>query len=835
MKKANGKLNPGLYDFIAAGPGAGGLSDHLEEAYAAGAGQGTQILGNDTGPGPWLLLPGKTKWERIMVAGGSFPAANVLGIASLNGADGPTSLGGTPGASISPDGSKAAWITQQYVHTCANLQSSSRSVTLTNMKTGWTGNGPHKSVARKIQIDRNNPNVIYAVQERHETSTDGTTWTPSSVGGLYRSLDFGGSFTKNSGVAAANYKSRSFNSSTGKSTYKSGSMALALWHDGPVVSGRTGTLATYSEGVGISISTDGGDTWALANSAGMPNPVLYDNSQFTMCFTRNGALMVCYQDSADGLFKVKRYASGAWTSIPITLQSIAPHPTDSTKTWGNLNGTLALSADGGATWTSLSATPLRVGGNIGWHGWTYEDNMGPGEMIYSPRFSGLSFVQGISVWKSSNHPTTSGTPPTPTWTSYGDGMENMVAHHVRTVPLSTAAIAAGVAGNLNTSFHDRIGAVQKRANLGKAYPSNHLQIRPTTYGDATYGSGWSGVIQHGSPIWEALDNPNWQAVQAGVFTYYTANAWATPATRCAAQNGSNVGDLCVRNAGEIFVVGPGAKNGRYTLDSGATWQPFDFGSATTLMAAVDNYNDPLWPRNVLTRDDSTGDLYMVTMFDQSNAAASYAICPGTWRLPAGTTQWVRTGTKLPSEYAPGPFGGLLTANQAIGIDFWKARLTHVPGKPGHMFWCADGGDGMSYLLFTSNRGQDWATVGPTGNLTVAPMQCCHSVTFGMTLPGASYPIIGVQCRMTGTMARAQAEGLSPLLRPWFFLIQDFNPASPGSATPEALTLTGGYPVPGGAWTEPLGIAGWSDSADFAVVYGNMGIGLLKYTDRASGY
>ncbi len=66
------------------------------------------------------------------------------------------------------------------------------------------------------------------------------------------------------------------------------------------------------------------------------------------------------------------------------------------------------------------------------------------------------------------------------------------------------------------------------------------------------------------------------------------------------------------------------------------------------------------------------------------------------------------------------------------------------------------------------------------------------------------------------------------------MIQDFNPASPGSCTAEAITLDDSLIHPNGHWTETLGIAAWSDSADFIVTFGNNGAICMRYEDKATG-
>ena len=370
MRKSNGNLNPGNYRPEQVKIGAGGLSLHAESADLGGgdaAASGRIIVGNDTGPGPWILDGNTEKFRPGMRAGLGLDYDDIMD---------QTVFTGCPGVSISPDGLKGAVICMKWVFTCTNLSAADPVWTRTSLNCGWAGNGDYKAFTRKIQIDPNNPDVIYCVVEK-------ATGMPTS--GLYRSLDFGATWTR---IATVPETTGDINSTT------SNRLILCLWRNGSLSSGRSGTVAVMSQGNGVYISTDGGTTFSLSSSS--------PTDGGTIQYTASGKLLVCSRNGNP----FYRLASGTWTEIVKNAWSFICHPTDPDKVWLQFAGTLESTDDEAATFPTYTGQPNRLGGNIGWHRWTTEDNMGLGEAIWAPRYDGIVFPQGIGVWKNEDTPTT---------------------------------------------------------------------------------------------------------------------------------------------------------------------------------------------------------------------------------------------------------------------------------------------------------------------------------------------------------------------------------------------------------------------------------------------
>ena len=583
--------------------------------------------------------------------------------------------------------------------------------------------------------------------------------------GLYRSLDFGANWTKISAVPTP----------TG-----SGILILAVWRNGGSTSGRSSNIACLSEGNGVYVETAGGTTFAQASGTNMPT------IGGAIEYTAGGKLLVANTSGTN----IARRNAGAWTLPTVNAWGFVCHPTDATKVWAQFNGEIRYST----TKVPLSATaPVFPSGmeetSAGTAGPMRTAWVGRGVNGIPPiaRSSSLR-ASGLGKLRLSRCVANPPQEPRQPAGQFADldldqrRDRSMVTSHLNIEPTT---------GDVLMSMHDRIGMQQTRANLTKAYPATHLNIKPHTIGPGTGAESWGLIITHGSPIGVALDNPQWRAVQTNARTYYTSNAFATEPTRTAVDSGAYVGDLIVRNTGEILssarrttarairlILAPHGKIGFRICGKRCDGDREELRRIYVQSADLRPRRHQRRPLLHLQRLNRQLERQRSRLYPApGRGACRLGKPPGSAKARSSLRSLPRTTT------APTPFQqpGLLQRQR----EPCRARADTCSGIP------TTDKAGSAPAPFHQRRRCELERGRPELAAVAAnPLLCSYDVAFGITLPGKTYPVLFFALDMYRLATQATSEGLADKQRTNLIMVQDFDPANPHLCTPEPITLQG---------------------------------------------
>jgi photosystem II stability/assembly factor-like uncharacterized protein len=185
--------------------------------------------------------------------------------------------------------------------------------------------------------------------------------------------------------------------------------------------GEAQDIFVSSYGTGVYHSTDGGSTWSLLASSGMPTTHTH------MFADQTGILWLVANDNKAGATggSLNKFANGSWSQpLRSGIQSVAVNPANANNVYGGQNdGKLMVSTNGGLSFVGPTNIARRAN-DIPWLAWTNESFMSNGNMVFDPSASNLLyFAEGIGIW-TTNPPTAN---KTVIWTSNAASIENMVS------------------------------------------------------------------------------------------------------------------------------------------------------------------------------------------------------------------------------------------------------------------------------------------------------------------------------------------------------------------------------------------------------------------------
>lgn len=496
-------------------------------------------------------------------------------------------------------------------------------------RTGFTKIDPVESMrangtydrlsGQKMAIDPANEDVVYLGSRRD---------------GLFKTDDGGDTWSSDSGVAHV---------------ADPGITGICFDDTSAVVGTKTQTIYASSATDGIYRTTNGGTSWTQI-SDGTGSPPTPTEALHATC--ANGIYYVtdAYQGTSQGW--AWRY-DGSWTDIeprPIPKArsfTIIVDPNDSDRiVVGIEEGNLAVSNDGGDTFSSVQFPTLTASTNIPWHSNPAAppgNGLSSGEMAFSPDTVGeIWFAQGIGFWTTTLE-TPGGTVNPTVWTENSSGIEQIVGNEI-------------VAAPNESTFHfcgwDR-----------GTFSMSDVEVFPSAYGPVdplriNHCWGMDYVV---------TDTTNPKLVQAnrrggtGDQSASSTDRGVTWTEFTADFIGFDGGDIAASTDSHYIAYGGNNKGAFYTADSGATWTLItDFGLLVNRGFSLN--------RHIVTCDTVTADkcwLYYVNNWNRNDADK------GVWKTTDGGAGW----TKVHSSY-------LVTH----GIDSFNGTLRAVPGNEDHLFW-----------------------------------------------------------------------------------------------------------------------------------------------------
>lgn len=660
---------------------------------------GTKVASGDM-PGAWWKAPGGTEWEQMLLAGINIAATEVNVLNQTAGSPWEVAIHPTNSSLIlvhvwgklykSVNGKSGPWIHQSAFPTLLD----------------HVGNKDGNKSAKKILWDPLDPNHFIVC-------------TSDATIGTQRTTNGGTSFSK---IATITTPTNMKNGAGGSFDRSSAA-----------VSGRTGTIWVASFGNTFYRSTDGGASFAAVSNS--------PTSFYHIHCTRAGVLLVTLLAGN----VVHRCVGTNWTTATgiDNAECIASDPSNPSRVWVSFNGNLAYSSNGGASFNGgVSGIPWRDGGKIPWHGWTAQYSMTAGCLDWDPAINGLSYCDGIGVWKLPNPPTvlTPGVNGQYTWKSVSAGIESMV-----------------------TVFHKKLPTTPKKFHLfvGQDRGSQHFDERDvlTKYATRHYPENKHNLY-HGNNVTFALDDP------FHVVAAYNNGLWYAdhplgpmkpygPSTVAGSSvpNGRQIittvtggqleaGCVAMRNKGEVVWLGTYDRQ-PYFCDGVSAPVACDFGTAGnaaisalaaaraggTAEAVSGFYSQQYYNlRQPLVVDETNGHIYLyVTPHpapspDPGGTLAGHAAnLAGVWRsTDGGHTFTRRMAGYITANDNPVPTSGTGDAgnkNLGYGVDFNHKPIKAVPGRSGHLIYCPynigeeSAADPVRAALSTDG-GQTWNPIGP---------------------------------------------------------------------------------------------------------------------------
>lgn len=506
-------------------------------------------------------------WQQLVTVN-AFP----IGVAAINSNGAPlasaaNSSGGCDEAVSDPSSASKLWLGvngsvfrssdgTNFVNTCYSALGPSGSPGNTP---GLKGFGPY------IAVDPNNSSVVYMSTPHGGlvfTSDNGNTCSTVSAVGT------GGSFTF-SGATVYGGHLIAFDTSGGTTT----------------VGGQTRTKNVYvsTYGTGVYLSIDGGQTWTLKNSAGMPTTHIY------MTADGQGNLWFVDNVNGNGVGTARKYNGTAWSNpnggaITVAI-GVAVDP-NACAAAGTCHLTYCLGGGAGA-----SGTATTTDGGSSWNTAqtiTFSTNDVP---WIKPLQDATGIFPAGCAYDESGRIHTGGegsfyaTPPTAgsavTFTSHTVGIEESLSSAIVSSPTMSGKIVLGT-WDVNcfylsgpfTSFPSNPtnrGCYSPNANeLQHTYGVDWASGATSTlvaltdnqqgYGGGTYHSYW-GISTDGGATWSSLSQP------AGI-----------------AAGGYKGGYIAASTASNIMVAPTDGVGGSvapyYTTNGGSTWSQISVTGAT---------------------------------------------------------------------------------------------------------------------------------------------------------------------------------------------------------------------------------------------------------------
>jgi photosystem II stability/assembly factor-like uncharacterized protein len=544
-------------------------------------------------------------------------------------------------------------------------------------------NPTFKLFGRYMAVDPQNANIVYVGTPSGSlwvTTDGGTTW--SAVSGLTAPTSTGGyliAFDPNSGVSG----------------------------------GKKQGIYVSSYGTGVYHSTDGGSTWSLLNSAGMPTTHRH------MIVSASGVVFLT--DNSASATNLHKFSSGTWslTSASInggTGHSIAQDPVTTANIFlgGDGQSVGAVSTDGGTTWVTMTTVATRSASDIPWLQFALETYQTNGDVAFDPSLtSTLYFAEGIGAWKLANPPTTN---TAYTITSQSAGIEQLVGQTVVAPPSGKPFVLA----------QDR---PEFYSNSPTVYPSSYgPEASPTT---PSINHGWDADCVAATPTTcIIMINAGGAGDKSGISTD-GGQTWTQFAGKPAAIAGNGGGGMAASSTTNFLWCENGNGDLYNTTNGGTSWGKITI-SGVPASPSETGWGFSAFSYNRICAADRVD---ATTFYAYNYGPTGAASAAGIYKSTDGGANW----THVYSTSLATPSGGLGTSG--------PTTLRAVPGQSGHLFFSSGFSDGSVHpvntnLMRSTDHGATWAAV---------PVSCSGSTCFkevacfdfGVTYSGQSYPSIFV--------------------------------------------------------------------------------------------
>jgi hypothetical protein len=534
---------------------------------------------------------------------------------------------------------------------------------------------------------------------------------------------------------------------------------------------RTKNVFVSTYGIGVYKSTDGGVTWTIQNSAGMPLAIR------RMTADPFGVLWVINDMYSMVAANIQKYDGSNWSNISsgigglLAYNAVAYDPANCASKVTCHIAVLAgdhffttISLDGGANWYGSGDQTNRAYGasnDVTWlYNWFVANPTGyfaVNDVAFDPTNSGRLYMASEGVWY--QVPNTSGTPNGGTQTNVitstqqSRGIEEFIAAHI-------------VSATGGSVFMQTWDFPCFYSNEFDAYP-----ITVTCYNGTqltlTIGQSidwlWSAPSTIVSIVQISDGSSPVSVDRSGVTTAggATPGSWKKFATPASTTNG---GCIAISDANTIVWVSTdtGSNVPQITTNGGTSWSDITIpGGTPTQGWGPGAYYQA--SSKMCESDKSNGDIYL---YNTNNGRVGDQF----YKYTAATGLWsVRMHPNFNSAY-------------------FVEKMKSVPGQVGNLFFSA----GPLSSPHPQNTPFYYTTDGWTTDATVTGFKEVLTFGFGATFPGKSYPSIYAAGWFTG---RAIVNGSSRRVTDAYgiWMCKDFNTGT-GTCTATWTRLGESYPA-----------------------------------------
>ena len=526
-------------------------------------------------------------------------------------------------------------------------------------------NESYRTMGERMAIDPNNANIVVV------GTPDLGTWMSSDTGSTWTHLTALGTSTQD----------------TNSEYYGE---TVAFDPTSSVVGGKTQGIYVGTYGTGIYHSTDGGGTWTLLNSSGMPTQPVQ------MTVAQDGVVYV----SQSGTPNIAIYSSGAWSSVNAgtggnDTASVAVDPSNANIVIAlNDGGDLSVSTNHAASFSGVTNNTTRTATDIPWLAWTKESFMSAGNIMFDPtQTNKLYFAEGIGVWDVSPTSTETSVP----WVSQSKGIEQLVANEVISPPGGYPVVASW----------DR-----------PTFTITNPDVFPSTHGPNNANAivaGWSLDYASNDPSYiAALDNFG-SSYESGYSTD-GGLTWNSFASQPAGQ--AQGGSIAAASSTDIVWFPSDNSVPYYSTDGGQSWTLIS-------MAGVPTSVETGWGfAYYLDRQIVAADRVNIGTFYAYNYGPSAArSAAGVYKSTDGGVTWTQV------------YSGEITL-----FSGYNAKLRTVPGIAGELFFTGGqqspdslGNPANEQFMKSTDGGSTWTAVPNVLDV--------YDFGFGKAAPGTTTPAI----------------------------------------------------------------------------------------------
>jgi photosystem II stability/assembly factor-like uncharacterized protein len=486
-----------------------------------------------------------------------------------------------------------------------------------------------------------------------------------------------------------------------------------------------------TSGTGVYRSTTGiSGTFTLTSSGPTAEMQGMDHDDFGRLWVCSGAFGGAAQSP-----NLWRFTSGAWAQVDFSgdsnnnrAHSVAVNPNDQNDIYVQVDsGNLAVTTNGGSSWSLTFFADTDVVPNITWFGVTNHTYRTAGNIKFTPA-GRLYFADGIGIWYSDSPGAATA------WTEDTPNIEELVVQHIISPPNGDPIVGVQDRGFMTiTDFFDypETHGIDLTQALQQGWACAYAISDPTYIYGVTFTGAVSGLqvgkSTNGGASWTVMTPP-------GVTTLNTAGiAVSTPTNAVIIGSGDNA-------------------NVRYTTNGGTSW-------ATSTCTGLPTSGETGFgggyyglSRHIVCADSVTANKF----YFYSVGTASSSASAGLWVSTDSGANFTRAKT------------GLLDVSDYndYARAWFNAQLLCAPSNTGHLYFSSGNGDGGNdqYLMRSTDAGVNWTRV--TG--IVEP----KAIGFGATKPGGTYPSFYFVGYANGTYGVWRSDDINAAT-PTFTLLEDY--------------------------------------------------------------